>query len=87
MLFFADHGDLRDQGRVLEMQQQMIFCLRHLLNVRHDGPGTKFYKIISLITDLRSLLDFEVKFVNEVMKRTVVSEAIKNYALVREFLS
>lgn len=65
-----------------------MFCLQHLLNVRHGGPGTLFYKIFNLMADLRILEEYENKFTKVMFSEPVVSNKISTqYSLIQEFLA
>ena len=85
---FSDRCPLNEPDKVTAIQEKMVVCLRHLLNVRHGGPGTLFYKIFSLMTDLRGLANHEAQFAKTLLAEPVVSDRMSShYSLMKEFLT
>lgn len=86
-VFFSDRCEVKDRDKIDAIQEKLLFCLQYLLNVRHGGPGTLFYKTFDYLTELRNLTEQEHEFTRHFMSQPLVSSKINSFALMREFLT
>lgn len=84
---FPDRCELKEAKKASAIQEKMIYCLQHLLNVRHGGPKNMLYKIFDFMTDVRDLSEFEQTFAQELTQNNLLNRVLKNYALIREMLT
>ncbi|XP_053382225.1 retinoic acid receptor gamma-like isoform X2 [Mercenaria mercenaria] len=80
-----DRCKLEEPEKVDTLQEKMVMCLQHLINIRPGGSGTLLYKIFNIITNLRELTDKEMEYAKNLLVEWPMLN-LNSYHLVREFL-
>lgn len=83
---FSDRCKLEEPHKVDHIQEKLVACLQHLLNIRPGGAGSLFYKIFNLITNLRNFNENETEFTKSLLQEWPMLSTNK-YQLLKEFLS
>ncbi|KAL4218153.1 hypothetical protein ACF0H5_022889 [Mactra antiquata] len=86
VLTFTDRCELTDRAKVENIQEKLLICLQHLLNIRPGGPKSLFCKIITVLTDLRVLSHEESNHAGKLFIRWPMIDK-EHYNLIGEILS
>lgn len=85
VILFTDRCKLEHPAVVDALQEKMVMCLQHLINIRPGGSGTLLYKIFNIITNIRELTENEMEFSRNLLIEWPMLN-VNKYHLVREFL-
>lgn len=86
VIVFSDRCKLDDPLKVDAIQEKLVSCLQHLVQLRPGGAGTSLYKIFSVITNLRNNSDKSMNFQKTLLVNWPMF-SVSNYHLLREFLT
>ncbi|WAR16168.1 VDRA-like protein [Mya arenaria] len=81
-----DQCELKDRAKVESIQEKLFVCLQHMLNVRHGGTGNLLYKIVDIITELRTLTERDAQFTRGVFN-DMNPHFKEKFSLLREFIT
>lgn len=85
----SDRCELKEPEKAIAMQDKLVSCLLYLLSKRPSGTGTALCKIITILTDIRNLTEYEIetakKFLFELPLVPQEQDVYDKMLLIKEF--